>query len=46
MIPAFDLPGEATPGQFGPDDARHVRPLGVSPEIGRVVHRDALGNHE
>ena len=47
MIPALDLPGEAMPGQFGPTmRVRVALRARVGPEHRRVVHRDALGDHD
>ena len=45
-MPAFDLPGEMIPGQFGPM-IRVRLPFAhrVRPEPRRVVHRDPLGDH-
>ena len=45
MMPALERPGLIRPGQFGPDDPGGAA-LGVRPEVGRVVHRDALGDDD
>ena len=43
MIPTFALPGESTPGQFGPIIVTPRAPdVGAEPE--HVVHRDVLGD--
>ena len=43
MIPTFALPGESTPGQFGPI-MRHAARADVGAQLQRVVRRDVLGD--
>ena len=43
VMPASDSPGVMMPGQFGPI-MRVLLALQVGPDLGRVLHRDALGD--